>query len=160
MLKIIFSKQAAKFISKLSSKHAKQMVVKIDQFAANQASVLSEQLQGFSALYRINSGEYRIIYRIEDNHCILVILWVGKRNDDEVYKKSQLSHVSSCKQKIKSPLLSCPTTFTSSLHRVKAPPTSPISLNTAYFEEYEMGKSILRHSSQVQRATHTTLALL
>jgi mRNA interferase RelE/StbE len=35
--------------------------------------------------WRVDIGEYRIIYEVEGN--TLCIILIGKRNDDEVYKK-------------------------------------------------------------------------
>jgi mRNA interferase RelE/StbE len=46
------------------------------------------KLQGYP-FYRVDSGEYRIIYFVEKN--ILNIKIIGKRNDDEVYKRLQRS---------------------------------------------------------------------
>ncbi|MBT4876174.1 MAG: type II toxin-antitoxin system RelE/ParE family toxin, partial [Desulfobacula sp.] len=44
----------------------------------------SKELKGYP--YRgTDIGEYRIIYRLEEN--VLKIVLVGKRNDSEVYKK-------------------------------------------------------------------------
>ena len=41
-------------------------------------------LQGFSDLYRVDMGEFRIIYKIKAEE--IEIFRVGKRNDDEVYE--------------------------------------------------------------------------
>ena len=35
-------------------------------------------------IYRVDSGEYRILYTIEGN--AICIFRVGKRNDDEIYR--------------------------------------------------------------------------
>lgn len=46
----------------------------------------SQQLQGFGPeLRRTDIGEYRIVYQSDDSTVAVVV--VGKRNDDEVYKK-------------------------------------------------------------------------
>ena len=48
----------------------------------------SKELKGYP--YRgTDIGEYRIIYRLEEN--VLKIVLVGKRNDSEVYKKMKLT---------------------------------------------------------------------
>jgi len=41
-------------------------------------------LKGYAGGYRVDSGECRILYTIEDN--AIRIFRVGKRNDDEVYR--------------------------------------------------------------------------
>jgi mRNA interferase RelE/StbE len=47
----------------------------------------SEQLSGYQGLYRVDSGEYRIIYRYFPNQDLIEVILVGKRNDDDVYKR-------------------------------------------------------------------------
>lgn len=37
--------------------------------------------------YRVDTGEYRIYYEVNDDLKIVTVLLVGKRNDDEVYKQ-------------------------------------------------------------------------
>ena len=46
----------------------------------------SEQLSGYQGLYRVDSGEYRIIYRYFPDRDLIEVILVGKRNDD-VYKR-------------------------------------------------------------------------
>ncbi len=47
----------------------------------------SEQLSGYQGLYRVDSGEYRIIYRYFPDRDLIEVILVGKRNDDDVYKR-------------------------------------------------------------------------
>jgi mRNA interferase RelE/StbE len=47
----------------------------------------SKELTGYSNYYRVDSGEYRIIYRFNASEDLVEIILVGKRNDDEVYKQ-------------------------------------------------------------------------
>lgn len=37
--------------------------------------------------YRVDSGEYRIIYRFIPVENLVEVVLVGKRNDDDVYKR-------------------------------------------------------------------------
>jgi mRNA interferase RelE/StbE len=41
-------------------------------------------LQGYSDYYRVDQGEFRIVYEIRSEE--IYIVRVGKRNDDEVYQ--------------------------------------------------------------------------
>jgi mRNA interferase RelE/StbE len=41
-------------------------------------------LQGYSDYYRVDQGEFRIVYEIRSEE--VYIVRVGKRNDDEVYQ--------------------------------------------------------------------------
>ncbi|MEZ5691601.1 MAG: type II toxin-antitoxin system RelE/ParE family toxin [Rickettsiales bacterium] len=86
MLKIDIYPKAKKFIAKIPNKHARQILTKIYQLQTNPKLQDSKQLQGYDNVYlRTDSGEYRIIYRYTED--ILYIILIGKRNDDEVYKK-------------------------------------------------------------------------
>ena len=73
-----------KFIRKLPSKHARQIIRKIETLAENPYPPDSLSLKGYPAL-RVDSGEYRIIYQVTDTWIFVLI--VGKRNDSEVYKE-------------------------------------------------------------------------
>lgn len=37
--------------------------------------------------YRVDVGEYRIFYEIDDRAQVILILLVGKRGDDEIYRR-------------------------------------------------------------------------
>jgi mRNA interferase RelE/StbE len=84
MLNIDFSSSAVKVLKKLSGKPAKQIKKKIEELREQPYPQDSSKLVGYS-YHRVDSGEYRIIYKV--NGEVLEIKIVGKRNDDEVYKK-------------------------------------------------------------------------
>jgi len=80
------TKEALDFIAKMQHKHAKQVLLRIITLCADSTPADSKLLKGFSEGYRrVDSGEYRIIYRLEGDD--LEIYSIGKRNDDEVYRK-------------------------------------------------------------------------
>ena len=85
MLKVQLHKRAAEFLAKIPPKHARQIAERITELRSNQATVLSEDLKGYAPFRRTKSGEYRIIFFIE--YDTLHIPVIGKRNDDEIYKK-------------------------------------------------------------------------
>jgi mRNA interferase RelE/StbE len=87
MLKYILSNEALSFLQRIPAKHAKQIMEKIEKISNDPKSVPSKQLEGFPALKRFKSGEYRIIYRIDQNILTILVLRIGKRNDGAVYKK-------------------------------------------------------------------------
>ncbi len=65
-------------------KHAKQIAIKIKELAHLGQVHDSKMLKGTSENYhRVDVGEYRIIYQIENIE--IRILLIGKRNDNEVY---------------------------------------------------------------------------
>jgi mRNA interferase RelE/StbE len=47
----------------------------------------SKKLKGTSDYHRVDIGEYRVIYRIDAVAKIVIIAFIGKHNDNEVYKK-------------------------------------------------------------------------
>lgn len=85
MLKLRISKKAEKFLKETSSKHQKQIALKLLDLQKNGHGQDSKKLKGFD-FFRADIGEYRIVYQIEHNE-ILIILLIGKRNDNDVYKK-------------------------------------------------------------------------
>ena len=87
MLLINLSKQADKFFSTLDSKQFKQVVKEIFSLAKNPKHTDIKKIvsQTEYIYYRKDIGEYRLIFRIE-NDSILYITVAGKRNDDEIYK--------------------------------------------------------------------------
>jgi mRNA interferase RelE/StbE len=84
MLKIDLSKDSEKFLTRLPPKHGRQIARKLEQMLENPHPHDAEQMKGYPFL-RVDIGEYRIIYEIRPN--ILSIVLIGKRNDDEVYRK-------------------------------------------------------------------------
>ena len=84
MLLLDITHQAKDFLGTLDPKRFRQVVKKILALMENPRPADSQILQGHP-FWRADIGEYRIIYRVEEN-CLKVAL-VDKRNDDEVYKK-------------------------------------------------------------------------
>ncbi len=84
MQKIDFSKQARKFFESRDAKQRKQIAQKITALSDNAFPSDSIGLRGFSDYYRVDIGEYRVIYEVGDN--LIYIKVIGKRNDDEVYR--------------------------------------------------------------------------
>ncbi len=80
------SRDARDFILKMQHKHARQVLLKILDLCNDPAPPDSSQLKGSPEGYRrADIGEYRIIYRVVGD--TLDIPLIGKRNDDEVYRR-------------------------------------------------------------------------
>jgi len=84
MLEIRLSKRADKALGKIPAKQARQIAQRIQQLADQPSDLPSIELKGYAPWRRVRSGEYRVIYKIEDDQ--LFIGLIGKRNDDEVYR--------------------------------------------------------------------------
>ncbi len=84
MLLVNFSKSADNFIEKLPAKQFKQIITKVLDLRNNPRPHDSIKLTGYEK-FRTDIGEYRIIYTFDTS--IVNIELIGKRNDDEIYKK-------------------------------------------------------------------------
>jgi mRNA interferase RelE/StbE len=85
MRKIELSQQANSFINAIPTKHAGQIVRKIEKLAENIDSLPHIQVIGHAPFRRLKSGEYRIIFTSYLD--VLEIYLIDKRNDDQIYKK-------------------------------------------------------------------------
>lgn len=83
MRKIDLSKRAGDFLMCLPPKQCKQNFTTILQLSKNPKPHDAKKLQGYDDLYRVDIGEYRIVYHYDAD--IVYIDVIGKRNDDEVY---------------------------------------------------------------------------
>ncbi len=75
------------FLKGLQPKIAAQIAKKVLALNVDPLPNDSKQLIGSPGYYRVDSGEYRIIYSFNPEEDLVEIILVGKRNDDEVYKK-------------------------------------------------------------------------
>jgi mRNA interferase RelE/StbE len=85
MLQINITKSAGKFIKKLPAKQYRQVVSTVLALRENTNPHDSAQLKGYPEYRRVDIGEYRIIYRYDED--TVYITTIGKRNDGEVYKR-------------------------------------------------------------------------
>ncbi len=83
--RIEFAPAAEKQLRKLSKSVQRQLAPKIDSLATNPRPHGVEKLVGAQTLYRIRSGDYRMIYAIQDSILLVSIVKIGHRK--EIYKK-------------------------------------------------------------------------
>ena len=89
MLQIRFSNQATKFLNRLIPKHRKQIAGKINELKSDPFPQDSKTVKDHPPYLRADIGEYRLIYKTEEDGLFLLIAIIGKRNDDHVYKLSR-----------------------------------------------------------------------
>lgn len=87
MLKISLSKNALKFLKQVPTKHGRQIAMTLESLRANPLPQDSKKLKGTSDYHRVDIGEYRAIYRVHVEEKTLIMAFIGKRNDNEIYKK-------------------------------------------------------------------------
>ncbi len=78
--------KAKKFIETLPPKHKKQVKNYILSLQNNPIPQDAKKLLGYENYTRVDTGEYRIIYRYEPKKDLVTVVLVGKRNDDEIYR--------------------------------------------------------------------------
>jgi mRNA interferase RelE/StbE len=80
--KIVIGGSALKQLQKISRNDAERIKVAIDSLAENPRPGGVKKLKGISEiLYRIRSGDYRVIYTIDDWIKIVDIRQIGNRKD-------------------------------------------------------------------------------
>ncbi len=82
--KIEFSAAAAKALRKLPSDEVRKIGQKINRLVENPRPSGVEKLSGSEDIYRIRSGNYRVVYHIQDKILHILILKIGHRR--EVYR--------------------------------------------------------------------------
>lgn len=92
MLKLSLSQQALKFLKKVPVKHGQQIDRTLRALKEQPMPHDSKRLKGTSDYFRVDIGEYRIIYRIDTASELVIIAMIGKRNDDEIYKQFKRSN--------------------------------------------------------------------
>ena len=81
---ISLSKRSAKFLKTIHPRHAKQLKIKLLGLKTVPFPQDTKKLVGYP-FYRVDVGEFRIVYKATDN--ILYINSIGKHNDNDVYKR-------------------------------------------------------------------------
>lgn len=82
---IEFAPRAEKDFKKLDRPIQKQLRIKIDALVKNPRPHGVEKLAGEDGLYRIRSGDYRVIYQIQDKVLVVLLVKIGHRR--EIYQK-------------------------------------------------------------------------
>lgn len=87
---LLITAAAAKELDRLPRKKDRQAVVdRILALAADPRPPGSVKLSGREPLYRIRQGSYRVVYSIEDDRLIVIVIRVADRK--RVYKESSRS---------------------------------------------------------------------
>ena len=71
-------------LKKLPSQIKRRISAKIDSLASDARPAGGEKLEGTDDLYRVRVGNYRIIYQIQDENLLIMIVKVGDRK--EIYR--------------------------------------------------------------------------
>ena len=84
LYQIEFSRQADRQFRNLPSQIQQRLKSRIDSLAATPRPHGSEKLSGADQLYRIRVGDYRIVYAVEEDRLLILVVKVGHRR--EIYR--------------------------------------------------------------------------
>ncbi len=87
--KLDLGRDAAKFLETLPPKQFRQVALRIFDLLREPLAPDTLALRGHADFRRADIGEYRVIYRLEAE--VVKVALVGKRNDDEVYRRFKRS---------------------------------------------------------------------
>jgi mRNA interferase RelE/StbE len=72
---------AADSLAKIPEPHRGRIAKRIDRLAGNPRPQGVEKLAGAENLYRVRAGDYRIIYQIQDDALLVLVVRIGRRGD-------------------------------------------------------------------------------
>jgi mRNA interferase RelE/StbE len=84
MHRLDMTKVAYEFLKDLQAKQYRQVGHKLLSLMMDPQPADAAQLRGYDQYWRVDVGEYRIIYRFDETTIFIIL--IGKRNDDEVYR--------------------------------------------------------------------------
>jgi mRNA interferase RelE/StbE len=83
--RVVLSDEAARQIRELPQSVQRQVIAKIEALAAEPRPAGSKKLVGQEGLWRVRSGDYRILYTIDGGELLVLVVLVQHRRD--VYRR-------------------------------------------------------------------------
>ena len=78
------STKASKYLKKVPKKVAGQLIAKLESLGEEPRPHGCEKIKEDKGRYKISSGNYRIIYEIQDKNLLILVIRIGHRQD--IYK--------------------------------------------------------------------------
>jgi mRNA interferase RelE/StbE len=88
---IEFEESASDDLDGLTKKVKAQVLSAIEKLEDGPRSGNVKKLKGYDNLYRLRSGDYRVIYTIEDDVLVVLIVAIGNRRDIYELLKRRIS---------------------------------------------------------------------
>ena len=85
MYRIEFKRSAAKALKKTPKRYRKRIRDRIDSLSQNLPEPKITKMKGDNPFHRIRVGDYRIVYEIQGEILLILVLKIGHRKD--IYKK-------------------------------------------------------------------------
>jgi mRNA interferase RelE/StbE len=86
--RILFVSRAEKGFKRLSADIQDRIISEINSLAEDPRPAGAVKLKGSDNLYRVRVGNYRIIYAVEDELLVVLVVDIGHRR--EIYRKTGL----------------------------------------------------------------------
>jgi mRNA interferase RelE/StbE len=83
--RIEFTNSAAKALAAIPRKNQKRIARKIESLAENPPAPAKTKMKGNNPFHRVRAGDYRIIYEIQNEILLILILKIGHRK--KVYRR-------------------------------------------------------------------------
>jgi mRNA interferase RelE/StbE len=83
--RIEFTKSAAKALKALPKRDQKRIAKRIESLAEGPPEPAKTKMKGNNPFHRVRVGDYRIIYEIQNDILLIIILKIGHRK--EVYRR-------------------------------------------------------------------------
>ena len=83
--RIEFKRSAAKVLKKLPKPDRRRIRDKIDSFSENLPDPATTKMKGDNPFHRVRVGDYRIIYEVQEDIFLILVLKIGHRK--EVYRR-------------------------------------------------------------------------
>ena len=83
--RIEFKRSAAKTLKQIPKRDRKRIRDKIDSFSESLPDPNITKMKGDNPFHRVRVGDYRIIYEIQDEILLILVLKIGHRKD--IYRK-------------------------------------------------------------------------
>jgi mRNA interferase RelE/StbE len=74
-------RSAAKSLKKIPKADRVRIVEKIDSFTENLPNPETTKIEGNNPFHRVRVGDYRIVYEIQDDVLVVLIVKIGHRKD-------------------------------------------------------------------------------
>lgn len=78
---IEFTRAAVKAFDKLQVKDRRRLSDALDELERDPHSQGSRKIAGSEGLFRVRVGDYRIVYRVEEEQLVVLVVRLGHRKD-------------------------------------------------------------------------------
>jgi len=85
--RIAVKRSAAKALKKIPKSDRERIVEKIDSLADNLPNPDLTKMKGNNPFHRVRTGDYRIIYEVQEEVLVILIVKIGHRKD--IYRNLQ-----------------------------------------------------------------------